>query len=79
MSVVDVTDFSDEEGEVPPLLGPSSAATPTVASKPAAVPKKPGVASSAAGPSGPAGGVGRRCCKVDLLLHVGAIAAACWR
>ena len=41
MSVVDVTDFSDEEGEVPPLLGPSCAATPTVASKPAAVPKKP--------------------------------------
>jgi len=37
---VDITDFdSDDEGEVPPLLGPSSAATPTVPSKPSTAPK----------------------------------------
>ena len=36
-AAVDIADDSDsDEGEVPPLLGPGSASTPTVASRPAA-------------------------------------------
>jgi len=40
---------SDDEGEVPPLLGPSSAATPTVPSKPSTT-KKPAASVSIAAP-----------------------------
>ena len=44
MAPIDLTDLddaldSDDEGEVPPLLGPSCSSTPTVPAKPAAVPK----------------------------------------
>lgn len=56
-AAVDVTDFdSDDEGEVPPLLGPGSAATPTVPSKPSTAPKKvePKKAAAASNPAIPA-------------------------
>ena len=61
--MVDISDLaldddSDDEGEVPPLLGPSCAATPTVASKPSSEPKKkptqPAAAAAPAAAASPA-------------------------